>query len=343
MTNKKLHINEEDFTRYLENKMTGTERNVFEKELQKHPFETEALEGFNTISAKNIQNDLNEIKAKIKPRKQRNNFRYWAAAASVLLVVSAGVIWMQVKDQNTVSEMAETKTIEKQEKVQEKSDRISEPFQLNKEIEKTTYSEVIPQIESEPETSVITEKVNVEDIPRQSSTHKKSRTVKQVAQPAKHKKAVVSDVVSNTDKTENISFARTERKAKNQIETEEYQVLDNAPVGAVVAAPIAAPPAVIEIADSKALPNGGFDNFDTYLDSTVLLPGNYNKKKAVVKIKFKIDSEGLISDFQNRNSADTLLFSKAKKIIKNGPKWSPKIKNEKRLDSTVKLKIVFRK
>ncbi len=337
MTNKKLHINEEDFARYLENKMTSTERNAFEKELQKHPFEAEAMEGFEATSSENIQNDLNEIIVKIKPQR-RNCFRYLAAAASVLLVVSAGIVWMEVKDQNTVSEMAETKNIEKQEKVQEKSDKITELSQLNKEIEKTTYSEVTSQIENEQETLVIAEKVNAEDKRLQSSAHEKSRTVKQVAQPTKDKNAVVSDVAPDADKTENISYAQTERKAKNLVQTEEYQVLDDAPIGAVVAAP-----AVKEVADSKALPNGGFDNFNTYLDSIALLPENYDKKKAVVKIEFKIDSQGVISDFRNKNDADTLLFSKAKEIILNGPQWSSEIENGKRLDSTVKLKIIFRK
>ncbi len=342
MTNKKLHIKEEDFNRYLENKMTNTERNAFEKELQKHPFETEALEGFESISPKNIQKDLNEIKAKIKPQR-RNCFRCFAAAASVLLVVTAGIVWMEVKDQNTVLEMAETKNIEKQEKAQEKSNRITESSQLNKEIEKTEYSEVIPQIEEKQKTSALAEALVVEDESHQKSASNKSRTGKQVAQPTEYKNAVVSDVVPDTDKTKNISFARTERKAKNQIETEEYQISDDATIGEVVAAPIAAPPIVIEITDTNALPNGGFDNFNTYLDSIALLPENYDKKKAVVKIEFKIDSQGVISDFQNKNDADTLLFAKTKEIILNGPKWSPEIKNGKRLDSTVKLKVVFRK
>ena len=342
MTNKKLHINDEDFARYLENKMTGTERNAFEKELQKHPFETEALEGFEVISQENIQKDLNEIRAKIKPQ-QRNCFRCFAAAASILLVVSAGIVWMEVKDQNTVLEMAETKNIEKQKKTQEKSDRITEPSQLKKEIEKATYSEVIPQIEEKQETSALAEALVVEDESHQKSAINKSRTGKQVAQPTEYKNAVVSGVVPDADKTENISFAQTERQEKSQIEIEEYQVLDDATISAVVAAPIAAPPTVIEMADSEALPNGGFENFNTYLDSIALLPENYDKKKAIVKIEFKIDSQGVISDFQNKNDADTLLFAKAKEIIINGPKWSPEINDGKRLDSRIKLKVVFRK
>ena len=340
MTSKKLHINEEEFNRYLENKMTSTERNTFERELQKHPFETDALEGLNTISPENIRNDLNEIKAKIEPQR-RNCFRCFAAAASILLVISAGIVWMEVKDQNTVLEMAETKSIETQEKLHQKLDIIAEPSQLNKEIEKTTYSEEIPQIKDKQETTEIAETTVIQGEPRQKSAAKKTVMISGISQQPEPDDDNL-DTGKYGDINEKNSFEQQEKKAKsNQIEN--HQILHDSPISAVVGAPIAAPPPPKEIVDSKAHPFGGFDNYEIYLNSTALIPENYNAKKAVVKIKFEIDSEGLISDFQNRNSTDTLLFSKAKEIILNGPKWSPEIKDGKQLDSTVKLKIVFRK
>ncbi|MEN8118078.1 MAG: hypothetical protein ABFS16_13930, partial [Bacteroidota bacterium] len=65
MTREKLHISEEDFRRYLKNEMTENERNTFEKELQKNPFEAEALEGFEAVPSANIKNNLAELKEKI--------------------------------------------------------------------------------------------------------------------------------------------------------------------------------------------------------------------------------------------------------------------------------------
>ena len=347
MTNKKLHIDEEDFTRYLENKMTGSERNAFEKELQKQPFDAEAFEGLNTILPEDLKNDLNEIKAKIKPRKQKNYLKYWAAAASVLLVVSAGIIWIQVKDQNMVSEMAEVKTIDNREILHEKSNIITEPSQLKNETEETTYQEVIPPIEKKQETTEIAETAVVENKAHQKLATKKRVTIHGVSQPAATDESLtIVDNNLDTNKTENTNekngFAQQNKKAKSN-RAENYQILYDEPISSGVGAPIAAPAPHREIADSKAHPFGGFENYDIYLNSTALIPENYDAKKAVVKIKFIVDSTGLISEFQNRNSADTLLFSKAKEIILNGPKWSPEIKNGKPLNSTVKLKIVFRK
>ena len=375
MINKKSHISEEDFRRYLENKMTGTERNAFEKELQKYPFEAEAMEGFETVSPENIQNDLNKIKTKILPPKQRNNYRYWAAAASVLLVVSAGVIWMQVKDQNQVAKMAKTKTIEKQEKYPEKSVQIIEPIQANIEsqkieefpdkkgkvpkgetivtIEKSSElekSEEALQIGNDTEISELTVAFNTEDEQLQKSATPKSRMIREVSQPTESNAMLMIEDVKDDSETHqkkvNINTYQTGKKAKSLIQTRDYTIADKAPINAVIIleAPVAAPlPKEITTEDAEAFPVIGIESFEAYLDSTAVLPKSYKRKRAVVKIAFIVNSLGIISDFQNKNSADTLLFKKACEIIQNGSLWIPEIKNEKQTDSAVELKIVFRK
>ena len=98
MTSKNKHINEEGFLRYLNDQMNSAERNLFERELQKHPFEAEALEGFLNINTNQFQKDLNELKSKIHRKKRKNYYRYWAAAASFLLIVASGLIWFQLNE-----------------------------------------------------------------------------------------------------------------------------------------------------------------------------------------------------------------------------------------------------
>ncbi len=115
MKENKKHISKEDFQRYLENQMTDTERNTFERELQKHPFEAEALEGFQQISTTDLEKDLKHLSEKIKSGKKRNNTRYWAAAATLLLLVTTGVIWFQMNEKLPLREVAQTKSIQKEE------------------------------------------------------------------------------------------------------------------------------------------------------------------------------------------------------------------------------------
>lgn len=149
MINKNKHINEEKFKSYLENRMTNKERNAFEKKLQKNPFEAEALEGFELGSAKNIQKDLKELKEKIHPQKQKNVKRYWAAAATFLLLVSTSLIWVQLNNQAPVRELTEAKPIENKSTTAEKQPKITEPNE-NKTLE-DEGNNVVENLNPEPE------------------------------------------------------------------------------------------------------------------------------------------------------------------------------------------------
>jgi hypothetical protein len=81
-----------DFLRYRRDEMTREEKNSFEREFQKDPFAEEAAEGFETISPEEIQNDLADLKKRIKARSGRKK-RYVvyriAASVAVLMIISS--------------------------------------------------------------------------------------------------------------------------------------------------------------------------------------------------------------------------------------------------------------
>lgn len=110
----KKHIGKDEFQRYLENQMTDAERNTFERELQKHPFEAEALEGFQQISLADMDADLILLSGKIKSGKRKTSTRWWAVAASLLLLISTGIIWFQLNEKLPRQEVAQTKSIQKE-------------------------------------------------------------------------------------------------------------------------------------------------------------------------------------------------------------------------------------
>ncbi|QGY46716.1 hypothetical protein GM418_24580 [Maribellus comscasis] len=127
MPKNKKHISNEDFQRYLSNQMTDAERNAFEREMQKNPFEAEALEGMQQFLADDIQQDLDELSKRIAQKKKRNT-PIWAAAATILLLISVGIIWFQLRDTSPLPEMAEIKTTEiQQEKSTPENEEIKAP------------------------------------------------------------------------------------------------------------------------------------------------------------------------------------------------------------------------
>ena len=92
MSEKKKHRKQEleDFLRYSANNMSGEEKNAFERELQKDPFDEEAMEGFSSLDASTILSDVDELRSKLKERltgRRSTRMMYFRLAASVALLI----------------------------------------------------------------------------------------------------------------------------------------------------------------------------------------------------------------------------------------------------------------
>lgn len=158
MTQKNRNSKVEDFERYLADEMSAAEKNAFEKEMQKNDFEAEALEGFEAIQT-DISGDLKELHNKINTGKPKRKLHYWAAAATILLLISSGIIWMQLSEQNPIQQTADTK-IETEEK---NLNKIEEP--------KDSYFEKEPATKSKENTEkTIVEKNQAEPVSIKKST-----------------------------------------------------------------------------------------------------------------------------------------------------------------------------
>jgi len=92
-----------------------------------------------------------------------------------------------------------------------------------------------------------------------------------------------------------------------------------------------------------AEPVSGYKTYNEYLNSEAILPPNYPNDKEVIRLRIQLNGSGEIESIENLNQADETLFEKAKQIVLNGPAWKPELLNNKKVDSSVKLRIVFRK
>jgi len=373
------HIDEENFNRYLDDQMTKQERNLFEKELQKNPFEDEALEGFLNLNSSQIQKDLSELKAKIHPVKRKTKYRYWAAAATFLLLVTSGIIWVQLNENQAISEIAENRTVQKHEKKIVTSDKQEETISVNKILQPQVSEQYI---EAKPEVKVEKSEVNYEA--KKSKEILKSESIKP-SEIASRKKILIAESTpenvinlkdSETEPTQNIGAVGDILQAKdsnvifmiedlkqeqnNRATTAEYSSFKAVQNVENISEPVAFAPVEElltekEIAkstsknhfeiltDSKVQPEIGMPEFEKYLKNKAVLPINFPKRKEVVKLLLSINSRGEITEIQNKNKADSLIFEKAKEIITNGPKWMAEIKNDIPVESEIELKIIFRK
>lgn len=85
----------ENYLDYTGDKMSDRDRNAFEKELQKDPFASEALEGMSMIDPVDIASDMADLQLRLKRRiniRRRVMLYRIAAAVAILLIVSASLL-----------------------------------------------------------------------------------------------------------------------------------------------------------------------------------------------------------------------------------------------------------
>jgi len=158
MSGKQTYQQEEQISRYLQDRMTEEERHAFEREMQRNPFLAEAVEGLSAFSPDNILSDIQTLKAEVQKGKHYNRRYIWYAAASVLVIVISTFILFNLEEKNT-----QTLT-ENTQKVETKVQAEITPQPQNQE-QNATEQKKVPEATSYTKSSHspnITQKINVD-------------------------------------------------------------------------------------------------------------------------------------------------------------------------------------
>jgi len=100
--------------------MSGKERNSFEKELQKDPFAEEAAEGFDSITADSVSEDLSILKKRINTRLlNKRRYIYYRIAASVAVLMVISTLYIVLNRDHTTHQIAGLTVTEKSESKKE--------------------------------------------------------------------------------------------------------------------------------------------------------------------------------------------------------------------------------
>lgn len=128
-----MSIKREELLRYLENRMTESERNAFERKIQTDLFYRDAMEGFEESGTDNLRKDLENLDRRLSKRAGKNRMSpqsrkvlYRIAAAVAALIAVGSVLYTviyrnpeifqrQIAD-TEISAPEEKKSAEKQEK-----------------------------------------------------------------------------------------------------------------------------------------------------------------------------------------------------------------------------------
>lgn len=99
--------------------------------------------------------------------------------------------------------------------------------------------------------------------------------------------------------------------------------------------------AIVELADRKAQPVGGFEEYENYLQENCIIPEGIDVKKKLVKVILSIDSTGTISKIKPTNNPDSTLFELTKTIILDRPEWQPEVRGGQPVNSEIDFKVKF--
>lgn len=104
--NKKTDLS--DFLRYRDDKLSGEERNSFERELQKDAFNEEAMDGLETISPDEAGSDINELRNRIERRVAgKRKYTAYRIAASIAILIGITAIILMTTRKSTPDRIAQ--------------------------------------------------------------------------------------------------------------------------------------------------------------------------------------------------------------------------------------------
>lgn len=306
----------DDFFRYRNGQMTGKERNLFEKELQKDPFAEDASDGFSMISSDEAEKDLAALRKKIQERTVKKSYAaYYRIAAAVAFLVTISVLFMTRKQEqdimiskNDINKPEIALDIASSEPIVDKSDKTSGVSSMKKapEQQETVSAKIQPPVVPEIQESEI------------------SAALKDTEELIADKEITVVPEYDITSDEVRESEKKMERSA---------------------VAGVSIPAAAKSMAPARHTtpqPVTGLDSFNLYIERNIRqIPGD-NKTEPFVIISFIVNPDSSLTNIRIRESPGQAYSREAKRLLKEGPSWIPATENGEPVEEEYTIKIVFR-
>jgi len=334
----------QDLLRYMNDTMIGEERYKFERELERDPFLQEAFEGLSDMKPSEIDRDIRSMDVIAgKKRLSLGFLKYFAYAAGIALLIFAGY-WAF----NSID-------FSKDKIVKNETDTIDQKF-------REPYKPVAVA-DTTVSTAVDSSKTLVADAGLQQNNNLQGQAT-----------GIGNNLTGQLPKTEVAGATKDFQKKKgvltntatqSALKAEENNKAETAPAQDATESKteevVSEPAPTTTTSDSRedieepmnALkrpgvnaepqPLGGSALFKNYVDNNTKYPeGIKSTRKEFVKIRFKVSKSGEPTAFFIERSPSDLFSQEAIRVIKNGPKWSPEIKDGIPVVGEVTLKINFK-
>lgn len=331
---------------YLDKQMTEDEVVAFEKLLSDDPFLSDALDGLKQIKQTDAIKDISTIN--VVNGKIYNNKTLYLVISSVVIVVFivlTVVIFMK-KDWGKKIEIKSLETIYPEANIDKpEGELLVSEFDSTLFMDSTTTEEL-------DNTQVLIEQLKIKTEKTENNTEKKQvksatkkESVRHSLEPLTSIPATVDHLqVTATPEKDMVKLTSdTVNRPLSDNSTNQMSVLVEGVTNEHDASGVSAT-LKTEGANAAPKPLGGFDLFNQYIDNNIQYPEiDGNQKRVSLKVQFKVSINGVPKNISVvRGSENDAFVSEAIRLVQNGPKWSPAIKDGKPVEQDVSIRIVFK-
>lgn len=303
------------FIKYMENKLTGRDKNLFERELQKDPFAEEAEEGLSELSPDTVKEDMNNLSRRLERRTTGSRriiiFRI-AASVAVLMAVSSLFFLLYRSGEVRPADKPVEMEISRAEPIKAEKDNEAlkeKPVHLNQGKAKTSgagQAAVAGQIAENDLRKTMRDTLNKEEkeVPVINDS-----ALKDSLNPAS---LALNEVV--------VSGYTGKRAADRSLSTTGGNTQY-----------------------THAEPVNGKAGFDDYIQTNIRVPEKFKAgKKAYVVLSFIVRNDGTPDSIKVVRSPGQQYSDEAVRLIKEGPKWKPATENGNPVEEEARVRIVFK-
>ena len=317
----------DDFIRYKQDGMSGSERNSFEKELQKDPFAEEAAEGFSFLQSSELEQDLKTLEDRIRKRTAKRSYTaIYRIAAGFAILVSISLAYYYSARSREEAVLTDALIINQDTSAgNELVIAQAEPLRKARE----SVSVTLPSISPSP--SLRSEQADI-----QTAVSVKAEENEAVKEEMKDIEALPSDTKAAVDRlAEAAADEAGISKAKEADKKGEYRRISG------LAAPAAAKSSLA--AEHQApVPVTGIDSFNIYLEKNLRNPEHEGKAELFVLVSFIVKSDSTVAKIRIIESPGKKWSDEAKRLLLEGPRWIPAKIDGKTVEEASTLKIWFR-
>ena len=328
----------------------------------KDAFEEEASEGLGRLSREEAEADFRELKGRMERRLKKPRMIWLPAAAAVVILLVASALYVSIfrdrsagltdlakaeeanADSLLIAVAGEVKTdtaliamatpIEKKGGLSSMDEMESRAKGYDRSSDLMAGAEpnaadagVVVTVE---EADVSEEKLRAvaEDARKEAKAEEVSEVVVVEAQ---HEEPMAEEVIVQALPMMQKAGLRTEAASKDK----------------AAARPDAAMPAaagqVASLPDRNALPAGGWEEYREWIARSIRYPEGVDPvERQVIVVTFRVRADSTVYDLKAERTAGEPFTREAFRLIREGPKWVPAIRNGQTIEEEVKVSIVFR-